>query len=126
MEKIEIEKIIEKKDEILIKFLLERLDFLDILILKKFYLTGNKFPNDVQAYCFPLLYKELTIQNNVKITQEGLRKRLKTLVKLGILEKVKGSNPSIYLPVRGKEEFVRELIKKFFVLHGFENFISNI
>ncbi len=124
MEKIDLKVIKEKKDEILLSKIVERLDFYDVLILKKFYLTGKQFPNDVQAYCFPILYKELQTQNNFKLTQEALRKRLKSLIKLGLLEKINGTNPSLYLPVRGKEEFVRNLIKKFFAIYGFENLIS--
>ena len=124
MEKINIETIKEKKDEIFLNKIVERLDFYDILILKKFYLTEKKFPNDVQAYCFPILYKELQTQNSFKLTQEALRKRLKVLIKLGLLEKIKGTNPSLYLPVREKENFVRNLIKKFFSIYGFENLVS--
>lgn len=110
--------------EIFISMLLERLDFTDILILKKFYLTGKEFPNDVQPYCFPILYNEMKINNNLKITKEGLRKRLNNLVKIGLIEKIKGTNPSIYLPVRDKEEIVRELIKKFFVVHGLASILE--
>ncbi len=98
--------------------LAERLDFLDVMILKKFYVTGKEFPNDIRPYCFPLLYKEMKQLHRVKIGVEGLRKRLNNLVKLGLLEKVKNSNPSAYIPVRGKENFVRAVITKFFLISG--------
>jgi hypothetical protein len=116
----------EIKTEILINQILERIDFLDVLILKKFYATGREFPNDTQPYCLPILYKELKEQNNVKISLEGLRKRLNSLVKIGLLNKIERTNPSIYYPVRDKEEFVRKIIIKFFERFGFENFLLKI
>ncbi len=103
---------------------LDKLDFLDIQILRKFYMTGEEFPNDTKPYCFPILYLELKVNKQIKIGMEGLRKRLNNLVKLGLLEKVKHSNPTSYLPVRGKEEFVRNLIKRFFAIHGLEKLLK--
>jgi predicted transcriptional regulator with HTH domain len=117
---------VEIKTEILISQILERIDFLDVLILKKFYATGKEFPNDTQPYCLPILYRELTEQNNVKISLEGLRKRLNSLVKIGLLNKIERTNPSIFYPVRGKEELVRKIIVKFFERFGFENFLLKI
>lgn len=116
----------EIKQELLINQVLERIDFLDVLILKKFYATGREFPNDTQPYCLPILYKEITTQNNVKISLEGLRKRLNSLVNIGLLLKIEKTNPSIYYPVRDKEEFVRKIIVKFFERFGFESFISKL
>lgn len=111
----------QEKENIEIAFLLERLDFMDIIILKKFYLTGKAFPHDTQPYCFPILYGEMKENNNLKLTKEGLRKRLHSLVKVGLLEKINGSNPSIYLPIKNKVDFVRKLIKKFFLTSGLFN-----
>ncbi|MEM0480859.1 MAG: hypothetical protein QXQ14_01595 [Candidatus Aenigmatarchaeota archaeon] len=116
----------EVKQEILINQILERIDFLDVLILKKFYVTGKEFPNDTQPYCLPILYKELISQNNVKISLEGLRKRLNSLVNIGLLTKIERTNPSIYYPVREKEEVVRKIIVKFFERFGFENFLLKL
>ncbi|RLI97731.1 MAG: hypothetical protein DRP00_03600 [Candidatus Aenigmatarchaeota archaeon] len=101
----------------------ERLDFLDIQILRKFYMTGREFPNDLQPYCFPILYKEMKAQHKLKIGMEALRKRLNNLVKLGLLEKIKHSNPTNYGPVRGKENFVRAIILKFFIINGLTRFL---
>lgn len=125
-EKISIDektKIIEEKENIEMAFLLERLDFTDIIILKKFYLTGKPFPNDTQPYCFPILYSEMKENNNLRLTKEGLRKRLNSLVKTNLLEKIEGSNPSVYLPKKDKVDFVRKLIKRFFVVSGIFNSI---
>ncbi|MEM5790571.1 MAG: hypothetical protein QXP77_00760 [Candidatus Aenigmatarchaeota archaeon] len=117
-ENIEKNDVIEK-----INGLAERLDFIDIQILRKFYMTGREFPNDTQPYCFPLLYKEMKVNNKLKIGIEALRKRLNNLVKLGLLEKVKHSNPTGYRPVRGQVEFVRGIIFKFFILNGLTKFL---
>ena len=119
-EKIEIKNELENA---FVSMLLERVDFIDIIILKKFYMTGEKFPNDTQPYCFPILYQEMKTNNNLKITKEGLRKRLHSLVKIGLLEKVEKTNPSIYLPKRNKERIVKELIKRFFIVHGLINML---
>jgi hypothetical protein len=104
----------------------ENLDFLDILILKKFYLTGENFPKDTKTYCFPLLYMEMKKVNHIKIGNEAFRKRLDNLVKLGLLEKIKNSNPVCYLPVKGNEEFVKIIITKFFLIHGLMKFSDNL
>jgi len=99
--------------------LIDRLDLIDVIVLKKFYATGKDFPFDTQPYCFPILYKEMKENNNLKICMEALRKRLDVLVKAGLLEKINNSNPTSYIPINGKETFIRLLITKFFVLSGF-------
>ncbi len=113
-----IENPIEKISE-----LAEKLDFIDVQILRKFYMTGKPFPNDTQPYCFPLLYKEMKTSNRLKIGMEALRKRINKLVKLKLLEKVKHSNPTSYKPIKEKVEFVRGVILKFFILNGLTKFL---
>lgn len=103
--------------------LVDRLDLTDVIVLKKFYATGKDFPFDTQPYCFPILYKEMKENNNLKICIEALRKRLDILVKVGLLEKINSSNPTNYVPINGKEIFVRLLITKFFVLTGLTKFL---
>ncbi len=122
---ISVEKNIERQDEFESKILdlVERLDFIDIQILRKFYMTGKEFPNDTQPYCFPLLYKEMKTNHRLKIGMEALRKRLNNLVKLGLIVKVKKSNPVNYMPVKGREKFIRGVIVKFFVLNGLTKFL---
>jgi len=103
--------------------LVERLDFLDIQILRKFYMCGKEFPFDTQPFCFPILYQEMKTTQKIKIGLEGLRKRLDALVGLELLEKVRGSNPVSYSPTIGKSLFVRGVITKFFLINGLMNFL---
>jgi hypothetical protein len=103
--------------------LAERLDFLDVQIMRKFYSTGKAFPFDTQPFCFPILYKEMKEAHRLKICQEALRKRLDNLTKSGFLIKIRGSNPVNYEPVRGKENVVRAVITKFFLIHGLTKFL---
>jgi len=115
------ENIQEKLDACLI--LAERLDFIDIQLLRKFYMTGKDFPNDTQPFCFPLLYKEMKTSHHLKIGIEALRKRLDSLARLDLLTKIKHSNPTNYAPVKKKEKFVRVVITKFFLIHGLIHFL---
>lgn len=103
--------------------LIDRLDLIDIIVLKKFYATGRKFPFDTQPYCFPILFKEMKENNNLKIGTEALRKRLDILTETKLLEKVTNSNPTNYFPINGKEGFIRLLITKFFLLSGLTKFL---
>jgi len=113
---------VEELDTILLD-LVERLDFIDVQILRKFYTTGKEFPNDTQPYCFPILYKEMKDVHRLKIGMEALRKRLEVLVKFGFLGKINNSNPTNYSPVGGKEKLVRAVIMKFFLINGLTKFL---
>ena len=106
-----------------LKNIIDRLDLVDVITLKKFYATGRAFPFDTQPYCFPILFKEMKENNNLKIGTEALRKRLDILVELKLLDKVSKSNPTSYFPINGKESAVRLLITKFFVLNGLTKFL---
>ena len=101
----------------------EKMDFLDIQILRKFYVTGKEFPHDTQPFCFPILFREMKVNHHLKIGIEALRKRLNNFVDMEMLEKVKESNPTNYMPVAGKEQFVRAVVTKFFLIHGLTKFI---
>lgn len=103
--------------------LADKLDFTDIQILRKFYMTGKEFPNDTQPYCFPILYRELKTNHHLKIGIEAFRKRLNNLARLDLLMKIKHSNPTNYAPMGGKEIFVRGVIVKFFIIHGLTKFL---
>lgn len=100
-----------------------KLDFIDVQILRKFYVTGKEFPNDTAPYCFPILYREMKENGQLKIGMEGFRKRLDNLVRVGFLEKIKLSNPTNYMPRKGKENLVRAIIVKFFLIHGLTKFL---
>jgi len=103
--------------------LADRLDFLDVQLLRKFYMTGKEFPNDTQPYCFPLLFKEMRESHHLKIGIEALRKRLNTLERFGLVQKIRNSNPTNYTPVRGLEQVVRAVIAKFFLINGLTKFL---
>jgi len=122
LENLITNKIEESFDTSLLQ-LAEKMDILDVQILRKFYTTGKEFPFDTQPYCFPILFKEMRETNNLKIGLEGLRKRLDNLVKFGLVEKIKKSNPTNYGPVSGKEQFVRSTIIKFFIINGLTKFM---
>lgn len=119
----QIEKRLDKKELKRVLDLAERLDFLDVQILKKFYMTGKEFPLDTKPFCFPILYREMKTNHHLKIGLEAFRKRLNNLVHLKLLEKVKHTNPTNYIPVKGKEHLVRATIIKFFVLSGMTKFL---
>jgi hypothetical protein len=103
--------------------LADRLDFLDVQILRKFYMTGKDFPFDTQPYCFPILYREMKQTHRLKIGSEALRKRLANLVRCGFIEKVMRTNPANYSPISGKEKLVRAVVAKFFMIHGLTKFV---
>jgi len=102
--------------------IVDRLDFIDIQIIRKFYLFKSGYFNS-QPYCFPILYKEMKGSGQIKMGVEGFRKRLENLVKIGLLKKVKHSNPTIYLPVEENKELVFAIIKRFFFINGLEQFL---
>jgi hypothetical protein len=103
--------------------LAERLDFLDVQLLRKFYMTGRGFPFDTQPYCFPILYREMKETHRIKIGVEGLRKRLVGLTKSGFILRVGRTNPANYEPIKGREKLVRAVVMKFFMIHGLTKFI---
>lgn len=103
--------------------LAERLDFLDVQLLRKFYMNGKDQPFDLQPYCFPILYSEMKVNHKIKIGMEALRKRLNNLVRLGLVDKIRHSNPTNFGPVVDKSHFVRAIIAKFFVINGLTKFL---
>ena len=103
--------------------LAERLDFLDIQILRKFYITGKDYPFDCPPFCFPLFYSEMKTIHRLKISSDALRKRVNNLVELGLLIKVKHSYPTNYEPIRDKIMFIKAVVAKFFVINGLTKFL---
>jgi hypothetical protein len=122
IEKSTEQRQVEELDTILLD-LVERLDFIDVQILRKFYTTGKEFPNDTQPYCFPILYKEMKEVHRLKIGMEALRKRLEVLVRFEFLFKINNTNPTNYSPIGGKEKLVRAVIMKFFLINGLTKFL---
>lgn len=109
-------------EAVLMEFV-DRLDFLDVQLLRKFYSTGKEFPFDTQPHCFPILYKEMRDAHHLQIGPEALRKRLDNLVRVGLLDKIRNSNPTNYMPLTGKEQLIRAMIVKFFLTHGLHQFL---
>ena len=116
------EKTEEKVDNIIT--LAEKLDFFDVQLLRKFYMTGKDFPYDTQPHCFPILFLEMKVNHKISIGSEALRKRLDNLTKIGLLEKINRSNPANYSPVKGLEQIVRAMITRFFTINGLTKFLS--
>ena len=120
---LESSEILEKEFDQSILALADRLDFLDVQILRKFYMTGKEFPLDTQPYCFPILYRDMKTTHRIKIGKEALRKRLTNLSRVGLLRKVGRTNPANCEPVSGKETVVRAAIMKFFMVSGLTKFV---
>jgi hypothetical protein len=97
---------VEPKKEISSIFL--NFDVVMIRILQKFYFNGN-FPNDTTCYYVQQLFSELKSEG-LQINLETLRKRLESLVKLNLIEKVE-TYPRIYMPVRDVERIKKLLMK---------------
>jgi len=121
--KLELGRALESDFEQAAALLAEKLDFLDVQILREFYMTGKDFPFDTQPFCFPILYREMKDNHRLKICQEAFRKRLDNLVAASFLGKIRGSNPINYEPVRDKDKLVRAVITKFFLIHGLTKFV---
>ena len=109
---ISAEKSTENKPEGILEELnsfILHLDIIMIRILQKFYKSGLSFPSDTSCYYVQQLQTELK-REGLKIELETLRKRLDTLVKIRLLEKV-GTYPRIYMPIRDVEK-VQRIVEK--------------
>jgi len=113
----------EKNTDLTILSLSEKFDLMDVQILRKFYTTGKDFPYDTLPWCFPVLFMDLKVNNRLKVGQEALRKRLDALVGLGLLDKVRNSNPANYFPIKGRENLVRACIVRFFTMNGLMQYL---
>jgi len=98
---------IELKGEVSSIFL--NFDIIMIKILQKFYFHEESFPADTSCYYVQQLFSELK-SDGLRINLETLRKRLESLVKLNLMEKV-DTYPRIYTPIRDVEK-VRDLLTK--------------
>ncbi len=111
----------EKTDVLKISTIIDKLDLLDLSILRKFYVAGKE-PFDIKPYCLPVLYSEMK-KNGLKICRRSFEYRLKKLVKLGLLKKVERTNPSIYEPMFEIKTFVRKLIFLVLAKNGLDQFL---
>jgi hypothetical protein len=81
--------------------LAQRLDRQDVLLLKEFYHTGRPYPNDTTAHVLCLLVDRLRRGTGplAGLSYWAIRRRLENLVALGLLERIRHTNPAVYMPV---------------------------
>jgi len=88
-------------------------DVIMIRIIQKFYGNGvNPIYGDLNSFYIQQLHLNLN-REGLKISLEGLRKKLDFLVKIGFLEKV-NTYPRIYMPLKDIEG-IKKLKKVFLV-----------
>jgi DNA-binding Lrp family transcriptional regulator len=109
----------EIKSEFLIRpdVLLDRLDSIDIRILKKFYMAGPK-PHDLSPYVQINLTQEL-IKSGVSLSVKAVALRLGKLIDLGLVNESR-TTPKIYVPKEDMKTFVRKLIATYSANLGFD------
>lgn len=95
-------------------------DVITLRIINKFYGNGiGPINGDLNSYYIQQLHTTLS-KEGLKISVEGLRKKLDFLVKIGFLEKVK-TYPVIYMPRKDIEaiekiQIIMENLKKILVV----------
>jgi hypothetical protein len=97
--------------------LLDKLDSIDIRILKKFYMAGPK-PHDLSPYVQINLTGELR-NSGVVLSVKAVALRLNKLVGLGLLNESR-TMPKIYLPNEDLKMFARKLIATYSANLGFD------
>ncbi len=109
----------EIKTEFLMKpeMLLDRLDSIDIRILKKFYMAGPK-PYDLSPYVQITMTQELK-KSGVVLGVKAVALRLGKLVDMGLLDESK-TTPKIYVPKEELKPFIRKLIATYSANLGFD------
>ncbi len=114
---ISIEKNIEKQEDI---SFFASFDLITLKIIQKFYGNDlNPINGDLNSYCIQQLHQALN-REGVRLSLEGLRKKINFLVKIGILEKV-DTYPRIYMPLKDIEgikkiQSILEKLKQFLLL----------
>ena len=93
----------------------ERLDRMDILLLKEFYHTGQPFPNDTISHVLRLLADKLRQGSGplARLSYGAIRRRLENLVGLGLLGKIPRTNPAVYYPLDSMVQPVRRIVVLF-------------
>jgi hypothetical protein len=112
----------EIKVEYLVRpeFLLQKLDGIDFIILKRFYLAGPK-PHDTCPWLQITLRNELERSSGINLSVRAVGIRLKRLVELGLL-KERNATPKLYFPKEELKIFVRKLIRTYSTRLGVEVF----
>lgn len=107
LKNVSVQETVENKKEISSIFL--NFDIITFKILYKFYFNNTQFPNDTNCYYLQQLFSELK-NEGLLINSETLRKRLESLVKLKLIEKV-NTYPRVYMPIRDVEK-IKNLLRK--------------
>jgi len=109
----------EIKTEFLMRpdMLLDRLDSIDVRVLKKFYMAGPK-PYDVSPYVQVTITNELR-KSGVVLSIRAVALRLNKLVDLGLLAESR-TTPKVYIPKEELKTFVRKLITIYSANLGFD------
>jgi len=96
--------------------LAERLDRIDILLLRKFYHTGQPYPDDTSCHILRLLVDSVHRSRGplARLSYGAIRYRLDNLVALGLLGKVHRSNPAAYMPL----DFLAGPVRRIMVLYA--------
>ena len=97
--------------------LLDKLDSIDVRILKKFYMAGPK-PHDLSPYVQINLTGELG-KSGVLLSVKAVALRLNKLVDLGLLNE-SHTTPKIYIPKEDLKIFARKLIATYSANLGFD------
>jgi DNA-binding Lrp family transcriptional regulator len=96
--------------------LLDRLDPVDMRILRKFYMAGPK-PYNLSPYVQITLTNELAA-GGIKLSVKAVALRLAKLVRLGLISE-SGTTPKIYVPKDDLKAYVVRLIATFSANLGF-------
>jgi DNA-binding Lrp family transcriptional regulator len=90
--------------------ILDRLDLIDVRILRKFYMAGPK-PYDLSPYVQITLKNELA-KGGINLSVKAVALRLAKLVSLGLVER-SGTTPRIYVPRQEARDYVVRIIAAF-------------
>lgn len=93
-----------------------RLDRMDILLLRQFYVTGRPYPNDTTSHVLRLLAERFRTRMTAyrrAPSYGAIRHRLENLRALGLIGKIARTNPAVYVPLDPIAVEVRRLIVRF-------------
>jgi hypothetical protein len=102
--------------ELDIDHLMARLDRMDILLLKRFYVTGRPHPDDTSSYVLRILVDEFQRDHRLgkkAASYHTIRHRLENLRALGLIGKIPMTNPTVYFPLDHIATDIKRLILKF-------------
>lgn len=109
----------EIKLEFLVRpeILLDKLDSIDMRILKKFYMSGPK-PHDLSPYVQITLTNELH-KSGINLSVKAVALRLSKLINFGLINE-SVTTPKVYLPKEEHKVFVRKVIALYSANLGFD------